>query len=105
MSKQNLIEKYKSGDKLEVRICKPKHGNFPIAKTENDGVICLFERIKKFFVIGSTWKVEVTKVNDNSLFIKPIKQIRTVEENENEVTAKLNELKANGIAKGNLIFK
>ena len=105
MSKQDLKEKYKSGDKLEARICKPNHGNFPIAKSEEDNVICLFERSKRFFVIGSTWSVEVVTVNPNSLIVKPIKEVRTLEENENDVLTKLEELKSNGIAKGNLKFK
>lgn len=98
-----LDEVYKVGDTLEVTISSPKIGKFPIGKTEK-GLICLFERTKQFFELGSIWEVEVTKVQGKNLVVKHIKQTKSVKEIDNEYQEKLNEFRLKGNKSGNIKF-
>lgn len=100
-----LSNYYKSGDQIEVKITKPKVGTFPIAKVVDYNVTCLLEQTKKFFEIGSVWLAEVTEVKDRNLTIKPLKQVKTKLDVENELEKKLEEFKSFNNKSGNLIFK
>lgn len=102
----NTLEKYyKVGQVIEVQIKQPKIGKFPIAHVLGHNVTCLFERTKKFFEIGSTWRVEITEVKPRNLTIKPIEQISSKSEVENTFTSKLEEFKKVGFKSGNITFK
>lgn len=100
-----LANFYKVGQEIEVQISKPKIGNFPIGKVVGHNVTCLFERTKKFFEIGSIWKVEITEVKNRNLTIKPIEQVSTKTEVATDFDKKLAEFKRAGFSNGNAIFK
>lgn len=89
---KTLKDKYNVGDEIEVLISKPKIGTFPIGKFDTN-VVCLFEKTKKFFEIGSTWLVSITKVNDHNLMISPIRMVKSKEQEDAEFALKLEELK------------
>lgn len=100
-----LSNYYKPGDQVEVKVLKPTIGTFPIARVVNHNVTCLFEKTKKFFELDSIWLVEVTEVKERNLTIKPIKQVKSKLEVENDLASRIEDLKSFGNKTGNIIFK
>jgi len=102
---KTLLNKYKVGQKVEVVISKPNIGNFPIGIIEDGHVICLFERTKKFFELGSIWEVEITEVKQRNLVIKHIKQVKSKADCDAEFKKKLEEFCQVGLKSGSIFTK
>ena len=87
------MKKLNINDVIEIDICKPNRGKFPIGRYQ--GKICkltLGEGLK-FVEYGSTVKARVAVINDKSLHVLVEAIVRTAESNENIISKKLELLK------------
>lgn len=95
MENKTLKGRFEVGQEIDVKIVAPKIGKFPIAHVIDSKIVCIFEKLekKKFFEIGSTWKVKVVEVKDHNLMISPIKLIKTNKQNNEDFSDKITQLK------------
>lgn len=83
---------YTVGQKLTLEMIQPEKGKMPIARTD-EGLICVIDHdiTKGFFPYGSIWDCSVTLVCQKKLVIKPLKMLKSAEDNLADIAKKTSE--------------